>query len=64
MMNSITNRRQSVVERSHRYLGDRKTGLTYTNLKQQDYQKFLDAEEARLRRLKKRKALAFNLNSY
>jgi hypothetical protein len=28
-----------------------KTGLTYANLKQQDYQKFLDAEEARLHRL-------------
>ena len=28
-----------------------KTGLTYANLKQQDYQKFLDAEEVRLRRL-------------
>jgi hypothetical protein len=26
-----------------------KTGLRYANLKQQDYQKFLDAEEARLR---------------
>jgi hypothetical protein len=28
-----------------------KTGLTNANLKQQDYQKFLDAEEVRLRRL-------------
>ena len=28
-----------------------KTRLTYANLKQQDYQKFLDAEEALLRRL-------------
>ncbi len=28
-----------------------KTGLTYANLKQQEYQKFLDTEEARLRRL-------------
>jgi len=38
-----------------------KTGLTYANLKQQDYQKFLDAEEARLRRLIKTEGASIQL---
>ncbi len=38
-----------------------KTGLRYTNLKQQDYQKFLDAEEARLRRLIKTEGASIQL---
>jgi tripartite-type tricarboxylate transporter receptor subunit TctC len=38
-----------------------KTGLTYANLKQQDYQKFLDAEEVRLRRLIKTEGAGIQL---
>jgi tripartite-type tricarboxylate transporter receptor subunit TctC len=38
-----------------------KTGLTYANLKQQDYQKFLDAEEVRLRRLIKAEGAGIQL---
>lgn len=38
-----------------------KTGLGYANLKQQDYQKFLDAEEARLRRLIKTEGASIQL---
>jgi tripartite-type tricarboxylate transporter receptor subunit TctC len=38
-----------------------KTGLTYARLKQQDYQKFLDAEEARLRRLIKTDGVSIQL---
>ena len=38
-----------------------KTGLRYANLKQQDYQKFLDAEEARLRRLIKTEGVSIQL---
>ena len=38
-----------------------KTGLRYANLKQQDYQKFLDAEEARLRRLIKTEGASIQL---
>ncbi len=35
--------------------------LRYANLKQQDYQKFLDAEEARLRRLIKTEGAGIQL---
>ena len=38
-----------------------KTGLTYANLKQQEYKKFLDAEEARLRRLIKTEGAGIQL---
>ena len=38
-----------------------KTGLTYANLKQQDYQKFMDAEEVRLRRLIKTEGAGIQL---
>jgi tripartite-type tricarboxylate transporter receptor subunit TctC len=38
-----------------------KTGLTYANLKQQEYRKFLDAEEARLRRLIKTEGAGIQL---
>ena len=38
-----------------------KTGLTYANLKQQEYKKFLDADEARLRRLIKTEGAGFQL---
>jgi len=38
-----------------------KTGLTYANLKQQEYKKFLDTEEARLRRLIKAEGAGIQL---
>jgi tripartite-type tricarboxylate transporter receptor subunit TctC len=38
-----------------------KTGLTYANLKQQEYKKFLDAEEVRLRRLIKTEGAGIQL---
>jgi hypothetical protein len=38
-----------------------KTGLRYAKLKQQDYQKFLDAEEARLRLLIKTEGAGIQL---